>query len=136
MRCQSVLIQGIIRERQTVITELIIILKWIILSTCLISGGAGISGAKSARSSGSISTASSSSVNVSSCSQSSPDKAIPNRDVNLRLQNAQKIYRHCYCFIRIAQISELIFCKRANEAQCDGELGMLCIVAENLLKNI
>jgi len=40
----------------------------------LISGGAGISGAKSARSSGSISTASSSSVNVSSCSQSSPEK--------------------------------------------------------------
>lgn len=44
----------------------------LVLCTCLISGGAGISGAKSSRSSGSLPTASSSSVKVSSCSQSSP----------------------------------------------------------------
>lgn len=40
--------------------------------TCLISGGAGTSGAKSSLSSGSLPTASSSSVKISSCSQSSP----------------------------------------------------------------
>lgn len=47
--------------------------SWInIYMTCLISGGAGISGAKSSLSSGSFPTASSSSVKISSCSQSSP----------------------------------------------------------------
>jgi hypothetical protein len=61
----------------------------------LISGGAGTSGAKSSRSSGSMATASSSSVKISSCSQSSPKtiKHVPEVGIARKTKLPSTVYQ-------------------------------------------